>query len=60
MAVDNVETAFRLPNEVNEDFTGIYHGSNSTSKTASKKYQSTAKYQPIQIRRCFESAKVSC
>ena len=60
MAVDNVETAFRLPNEVNEDFTGIYHGSNSTSKTASKKYQSTTKYQPIQIRRCFESAKVSC
>ena len=58
MAADNVETAFRLPSEVNKDFTEIYYGSNSTSKKASKKYQSTTKYRLIQIRRCFESTKV--
>ena len=40
MAADNMGTAFRLPNGVNEDFIGIYYGSSNNNKSI-KKYKPT-------------------
>ena len=54
MAADNLKTAFRQPGKVNEDLQEFIMAA-PTATAASKKYQPTAtKYQPIQIRRCFE------